>query len=120
MVPIDWFEAEFWNNSLTVRERVEYVQRGNIRIALPAEEFCLTWKDCIAWKSLPKDEFMTKYGNAVLAKYNIPTAEEIERLEQYDSSQAQQNDSQDEDDISDDEDEDDNNEDGDDDLEIYN
>jgi hypothetical protein len=97
-----------------VRERIEYLQQGvSMRIALPAEEFCRTWEDCIAWKNLPEDKFMTEYGDAVLAEYNIPTPEEIERIQQYDElqqnqdeDQSQQTDDSQVDDSQDDEDDD--------------
>ena len=66
-VPIDWFDPDFWNNSLTVRERMEYLdQGGSIKIGLPAEELCRTWEECAAWKNLPKKEFMSVYGDAEL------------------------------------------------------
>ena len=76
-----------------MRERIEYLQQGaSIRIGLPAEELCGTWEDCIKWKNLPEDDFMTEYGDAVLAEYSIPTPEEIERIEQYDLQQNQDGD----------------------------
>lgn len=119
-VPIDWFDPDFWNNSLTVRERMEYLEQGgSIKIALPAEELCRTWKDCLAWKNLPEDEFMTNYGDAVLAEYNIPTAEEIERIQQYDNLQNQETVDDEDDDNEDDDDEDNDDEDEDNMLDIY-
>jgi len=87
-VPIDWFDPGFWNNTLTVRERIEYVQQGGrIQIALPAEEFCDTWEKCIEWKILPEDEFMKKYGDEVLAAYKIPTEEEIAQVQLWDEDE---------------------------------
>ena len=92
-VPIDWFDPDYWNYTLTVHERTEYLQQGGrIRIALPEEEFCDTLENCLAWKNLPENEFMEQYGNAVLAYYNIPTPEEIEQLGQWDSEQHQTDD----------------------------
>ena len=67
-----------------MRERIEYLQQGQIRIALPDKEHCDSWEGCTAWKNLPEDEFMDQYGNEVLAQYNIPTAEEIEQMAKWD------------------------------------
>ncbi|KAF8062515.1 hypothetical protein FPV67DRAFT_1703383 [Lyophyllum atratum] len=78
-VPIDWFDPTYWNNTLTVRERADYIAKG-IFIALPLPEFCETWEQCAKWKNLSEADFMLTYGNAVLDKYNIPTDEELEHL----------------------------------------
>lgn len=85
-VPIDWFDPVYWNTVLTVRERLDYIKDG-IRIALPLEEHCQTWEQCIGWKNLPEDDFMETYGNAVLGEYNMPTVEEIEQLERWEESE---------------------------------
>jgi hypothetical protein len=48
-------------------------------IALPLAEFC-TSSGVPDWKTMPEDEFMERYGNAVRAKYNLPTEEELNLL----------------------------------------
>jgi hypothetical protein len=93
IIPIDWFEPEYWNK-LTVGERAEYMARG-IKVALPLAEHCQTWDQCREWKRLGKAEFMQKYGNAVLAQYEMPTEEDIE---QYQLLQKDDTDSDEEDD----------------------
>ncbi|KAF9063628.1 hypothetical protein BDP27DRAFT_1426711 [Rhodocollybia butyracea] len=82
-VPIDYFEPEYFNQ-MSVRERATYMQNG---IALPKPEFCNTSAEISAWKNLPEDEFMDKYGNAKLALYNIPTRAELEQLDEYDEEE---------------------------------
>jgi hypothetical protein len=81
-VPIDWFDPVYWNTYLTVRERADYIADG-IEIALPLPEYCETWEQCARWKNLPKKEFMATFGAAVLAQYDIPTEEELERVQRY-------------------------------------
>jgi len=53
-------------------------------IALPLAEHCGSLTDMIAnppdWKNMPEAEFMETYGNAVQAKYNLPTEEELDVL----------------------------------------
>lgn len=88
-VPIDWFRIEYWNTILTLRERVDYI-RGGVRVALPKEEFCATWPQIALWKGLPKEEFMQKYGNAVLAQYKLPTPEEIAQIDEESEDDAQE------------------------------
>ncbi|KIM38756.1 hypothetical protein M413DRAFT_75795, partial [Hebeloma cylindrosporum] len=79
--PIDWFEPEVWN-TFTVQERVEYTM-GGIKVALPFEEHCDTLAKCTAWKNLPEAEFMERYGNDVLAQYQMPTEAEKAQLLRY-------------------------------------
>jgi hypothetical protein len=81
-IPIDWFDPGYWNMVLTVRERLDYIEHG-IHIGLPLEEHCRTWEQCDLWKNLPEEEFMERYGNAVLGLYKMPTKEEIEQLRQW-------------------------------------
>lgn len=80
-MPIDWFEPEAWN-SFTVRERVEYTT-GGVIVGLPLEKYCDTLAKCTEWKNLPKEEFMEKYGNDVLAQYHMPTEAEKKQLLEY-------------------------------------
>ncbi|KAJ7833813.1 hypothetical protein B0H13DRAFT_2370263 [Mycena leptocephala] len=77
-VPIDFFTPEFYN-SLTVKERARYADTG---VAFPLEQY--VFNDAHAhWMKMGKADFMKAYGNEVLAKYNIPSPEEI--AEQSDS-----------------------------------
>lgn len=77
-VPIDIFTPEFYN-SLTVKERARYADTG---VAFPLEQY--VFNDAHAhWMKMGKADFMKAYGNEVLAKYNIPSPEEI--AEQSDS-----------------------------------
>ncbi|KAJ7715629.1 hypothetical protein B0H16DRAFT_1339605, partial [Mycena metata] len=80
-VPIDYFSPAFFND-MTVRERASYMKNG---IALPTEEHCETWEAIQKWKGLSDAVFMAKYGTAKLALYNLPTQEELERLDADDS-----------------------------------
>ena len=75
-VPIDYFSPDFFN-ALSVRDRASYINNG---IALPTEEHCRTWKDILRWKGLSTADFMTQYGTAKLALYNLPTDEELALL----------------------------------------
>lgn len=89
-VPIDWFDPIYWNEHLTLCERANYTQDGNL-VALPRDpELYSTWSACAAWKNLPVKEFMEKYGNDVLAQYKLPTEEELEQLDQYDAEQVEE------------------------------
>jgi len=80
-----------------VGEHAEYMARG-IEVALPLPEHCQTWDQCREWKRLGKAEFMQKYGNAVLAQYEMPTAEDIERYQllQKDDTDSDEEDDDDE------------------------
>ncbi|KAJ7715615.1 hypothetical protein B0H16DRAFT_1741772 [Mycena metata] len=80
-VPIDYFSPAFFND-MTVRERASYMNNG---IALPTEEHCETWEAIQKWKGLSDAVFMQKYGTAKLALYNLPTLEELERLDADDT-----------------------------------
>jgi hypothetical protein len=80
-VPIDWFQPEYWN-ALTVGERADFMT-GGIKVALPLAEHCDTWEKCREWKNLPEEQFMEKYGNVVLAQYEMPTDEEIEQFKRW-------------------------------------
>lgn len=92
-VPIDWFDPIYWNN-LTIRERAQYMKEDTY-IALPPAELCTTWAECDKWKNMPQKEFMAKYGDEVLAEYNLPTPAELERLkkgdEEDEEDEVQQN-----------------------------
>ncbi|KAJ6528180.1 hypothetical protein B0H19DRAFT_1274975 [Mycena capillaripes] len=75
-VPIDYFSPDFFN-ALSVRDRASYMHNG---IALPTEEHCRTWEAILRWKSLSMADFVTHYGTAKLALYNLPTDEELALL----------------------------------------
>ncbi|KAK7017570.1 hypothetical protein R3P38DRAFT_3274706 [Favolaschia claudopus] len=80
-VPIDYFTPDYWNQELTVREKVEYMNNG---IVLPLEAHCHSLDSITKWKSLSTDEFMKKFGNDKLALYNMPTEDELARLAEMD------------------------------------
>lgn len=83
-VPVDYFEPGFFNNELSVEEKCRRYPAG-AWVGLPALQFCEPdkWGE---WKNMGDDEFMQKYGEAVLAQYTMPTDEERERLREYDTS----------------------------------
>jgi hypothetical protein len=78
--PLDWFDPKYFN-SMDVEFRALYI---DARIALPLAEHCGSLTDMGAsppdWKNMPEAEFMTRYGNAVQAKYSLPTEEELNVL----------------------------------------
>ncbi|KAJ7885250.1 hypothetical protein B0H13DRAFT_1628380 [Mycena leptocephala] len=75
-VPIDFWDPEFYNNELDLQERAMYINTG---VAFPLPRFC-TPEHVRSWVKMPAKEFMVKYGNDVLALYNIPTEEELAGL----------------------------------------
>ncbi|KAJ3900014.1 hypothetical protein F5879DRAFT_1056479 [Lentinula edodes] len=83
-VPIDFFDPEYFNNFLSVKERAHYAHNG---VALPLEEHCINTRIDL-WKNLPEDEFMQVYGNAVLAQYKIPSQEELDQLDEYELDES--------------------------------
>jgi hypothetical protein len=66
---IDWFEPAYFNN-LPISLRHKYCHNG---IAFPLRAH---WAE--NWQGLTDEEFMEKYGNAVLALYNIPTDADVD------------------------------------------
>jgi hypothetical protein len=78
-VPIDYFSPLYFNNFLSAKEQYMYAKNG---VALPLEEHC---EDVTEWKNLSEDDFMDLYSNDVLKQYNIPTAEEIAQLDEYET-----------------------------------
>ncbi|KAJ7828803.1 hypothetical protein B0H13DRAFT_2372934 [Mycena leptocephala] len=60
-VPIDFWDPKFYNEELDVQEKVMYINTG---VAFP----------------LGNEGVHGKYGNEVLAQYNLPTPEEIAAL----------------------------------------
>ena len=71
--PLDWFDPTFFN-SMDISFRALYVDAP---IALPLPEHCQNLPPCPEWKTMSETRFMEKYGNAVLARYNVPTEEEL-------------------------------------------
>ncbi|KAK7008163.1 hypothetical protein R3P38DRAFT_2552593, partial [Favolaschia claudopus] len=59
-VPLNYFTPKYWNQELTVREKVEYMNNG---IVLPLEAHCHSLNSITKWKSLSTAEFMKKFGN---------------------------------------------------------
>ncbi|KAJ7898356.1 hypothetical protein B0H13DRAFT_2337528 [Mycena leptocephala] len=74
-IPIDFWDPEFYNNELNLQEAM-YINTG---VAFPLPRFC-TPEHVRSWVKMPAKEFMVKYGNDVLALYNIPTEEELAGL----------------------------------------
>ncbi|KAJ7726299.1 hypothetical protein B0H14DRAFT_2641158 [Mycena olivaceomarginata] len=79
-VPIDYFSPEFFND-LSAQERASYRNNG---IALLTQEYCQTWADIQQWRKLETTAFMTKYGAAKLALYDLPTPDELDMLDSMD------------------------------------
>ncbi|KAJ6603773.1 hypothetical protein B0H10DRAFT_2229729 [Mycena sp. CBHHK59/15] len=73
-VPVDWFDPAYFN-ALPASFRVNYCGNG---VALPLAMHL----DKTDWKTMPRREFMNKYGNDVLDLYSIPTDEEMARMEE--------------------------------------
>ncbi|KAJ7159877.1 hypothetical protein C8R43DRAFT_1124237 [Mycena crocata] len=67
---IDWFDPAYFND-LPAGIRFNYAKTG---VALPLVQFHGN-KD---WKTMDDATFMAKYGNDVLAQYEIPTQEEMD------------------------------------------
>ncbi|KAJ7119218.1 hypothetical protein C8R43DRAFT_1137103 [Mycena crocata] len=67
--PIDWFAPDTYND-LPAKVRYDISKNG---VALPLLEY----HDNSDWKTMNKATFMAKYGNDVLALYNIPTEDEM-------------------------------------------
>lgn len=93
---IDWFEPEFWNETLTVRQRANFIQFG-IYVALPEEQHCVSWAECAKWKNLSTKKFMKEYGNDVLKLYNMPTKKELEQVARWEAGEDQYDSDEDED-----------------------
>ncbi|KAI5823055.1 hypothetical protein K523DRAFT_255848 [Schizophyllum commune Tattone D] len=93
-VPIDYFSPQYWNETLTLRDRVEYLgsRKGRARVGLPKPEFCKTWADISKWIHLSEDEFMAKYGDDVLAEYAIPTDAQIAMIEKGEDAAPEESD----------------------------
>lgn len=77
-MPVDYYSPEYYHDLLTARERADCWDNG---VAFPSVEHCQTWEDIQKWVDLPKEEFMEKYGEEVLARYRRPTDVQLERLE---------------------------------------
>ncbi|KAF8177753.1 hypothetical protein K438DRAFT_1978358 [Mycena galopus ATCC 62051] len=84
-VPIDFFTLQFYN-ALTLKERARYANTG---VAFPLEDFAFD-EAHDDWKIMGKKEFMEKYGNNVLARYGILSAEEIEALPDSDADDKEE------------------------------
>jgi hypothetical protein len=85
-VPIDFFTPEFYNNSLTVREKARYVSTG---VAFPLEAYAFNPAHS-SWKTMGKSEFMKAYGKEVLDQYKVPSAEEIAALSDSDADDEEE------------------------------
>ncbi|KAJ6561362.1 hypothetical protein B0H10DRAFT_2445651 [Mycena sp. CBHHK59/15] len=85
-IPIDFWTPQFYNE-LDLHEKAMYVNTG---VAFPLPQFCTTehHKD---WYRMNTKDFMVKYGNDVLARYNIPTADELAGLPSESADEGGQN-----------------------------
>ncbi|KAE9397510.1 hypothetical protein BT96DRAFT_71109 [Gymnopus androsaceus JB14] len=93
----------YYNNVLTLRERAVYMNNG---VALPMPQHCQSEADIRRWKKLNTKKFMEEYGNEVLDQYDIPTEEELERLDRNeDTDNEADEDDEDDEDFTDSEDE---------------
>ncbi|KAJ7498434.1 hypothetical protein B0H11DRAFT_1800815 [Mycena galericulata] len=83
-VPIDFWDPRFYNEELDIQEKAMYIRTG---VAFPLPQFCNN--DNVAdWIKMPAKEFMRKYGNDVLAQYNIPTAEQLAAMGMDDAAEG--------------------------------
>jgi hypothetical protein len=73
-VPIDFWTPKFYNDELDLHEKAMYINTG---VAFPLPDFCTSNEHHDDWAQMKAKDFMEKYGNDVLAQYNIPTAEEL-------------------------------------------
>ncbi|KAL1742238.1 hypothetical protein HDZ31DRAFT_43700 [Schizophyllum fasciatum] len=82
-IPIDYFDPGYFNNTLTLRERVEYTAQG-VRVALPSIAHIQnkTWSQLrdADWMKMPNRKFQKQYSAAVLQDYRIPTVQDRENL----------------------------------------
>ncbi|KIK69736.1 hypothetical protein GYMLUDRAFT_236218 [Collybiopsis luxurians FD-317 M1] len=92
-VPIDYFDPDYYNNFLSVELRAKYAANG---VALPLKDHCEDPEEIALWKNMNEEEFMQKYGNDVLALYNLPTQEELDQMNDY-NSESRDEDEEDED-----------------------
>ncbi|KAF7307992.1 hypothetical protein MKEN_01160800 [Mycena kentingensis (nom. inval.)] len=82
--PIDFFTPAYFN-ALDVDERVFF--SGDTSVAFPDSRFC-TLLETPKWIQLNSKDFMKKYGEEILARYSIPTAEEIAAWEEEQERKA--------------------------------
>ncbi|KAG6914363.1 hypothetical protein DXG01_000785 [Tephrocybe rancida] len=74
------------NNLMTIRERADcHAADGQYHVALPLEQFCMSWAECVKWKNLSDAEFMERYGKNVLEEYILPTEEELKQMEEWEA-----------------------------------
>lgn len=83
-VPIDYFRPDYYNKTLTIREKARYADTG---VAFPLEKHCSSEEDIAKWKKMSASEFMKTYGKEVLALYEIPTQEEIDQIPDSDEDE---------------------------------
>lgn len=88
-LPIDYFDPLYWNNELTLQERVKWAGE-NPRIALPLARYCSSSDNVALWKGLSEEEFMSKYGKEVLKEYEIPTKEDREFMERFEEKESEE------------------------------
>ena len=49
--------------------------------------FAEKWEDIVKWKGLSQGDFMEQFGDSVLNLYQIPTPEDIKRLEEQEEEE---------------------------------
>lgn len=87
-VAIDYFDVNYWNE-LPANIRAEF----DHKIALPLfpPNTNPNWPNLPhVSKTMQDDEFMQAYGNNTLSNYNLPTAEEIAQMLEYDGVQREE------------------------------
>lgn len=81
-VPMDWFDPDYFNTKLTMHERHDIVKKTGRYVGLPRADLC-TREHWGKWRNKKRGEFMEKFGGEELAKYDIPTDEDIAMLDDY-------------------------------------
>ncbi|KAJ7094901.1 hypothetical protein C8R43DRAFT_1236452 [Mycena crocata] len=96
-VPIDFWAPKFYNEQFDLHEKAMYVNTG---VAFPLPQFCTT-EHHDSWARLGAKDFMAKYGNDVLAQYQIPTKEELAGLRSEGTTDGSDSDDEEETDLED-------------------
>lgn len=85
--PVDWYDVGYFN-SLSIIERHDIYENagkgkaGGAKIALPSAELCKP-ENWGLWRTLEPAEFMRQYGDAELAKYDIPSEDDFARIKMF-------------------------------------
>ncbi|KZV59373.1 hypothetical protein PENSPDRAFT_695198 [Peniophora sp. CONT] len=80
---LDYFDVDFCNECLVMRDRAHYVDSG---VTLPLVSECgTTVKENLEWSELSDNAFMEKFGYEIREQYNVPTEEELAAVDEYDA-----------------------------------